>query len=414
MADRDLRPCVTGIGAVTPIGGDAASFWSSLISGRNGARPVVSFDTSSLPNHNGCEVENFRLAPALAASLLGGRCSELALAAADQALAASGASARYEGTDQLGVVVGTTMGDVTQFEQDRILHAGRPADTADVRTLAGRPLDVMARSIARHWSLEGPVLTVPAACAAGSYAIGFAASLVERGEVRAALAVGCEAFSRLAFVGFSRMHAMSPDLCRPFSAGRPGLLLGEGAGAVMIERWEDVRASGRPGMGFVDGFGLSCDAYHVTGPHPEGEGALRAMQDALSRAGVRPAEVDYINAHGTGTALNDKVESLAIRRLLEGQARSVPVSSIKALTGHMMGAAGAVEAIACLLAIRHGTIPPTWNWTAPDPECEIDCVPNEPRRAELRHVLSNSYAFGGNNASLLLSAPDQVPGAAGR
>ena len=298
------------------------------------------------------------------------------------------------------------MGDVTQFEQDRASHPEREADEADVSTLANRPLDVMARSIARLYRLSGPVVTVPAACAAGNYAIGVAASLVARGQVRAALAVGCEAFSRLAFVGFSRMRAMSPDACRPFSRGRPGLLLGEGAAALVLEPESMARARGAEILGFVDGFGLSCDAHHITGPRPDALGATRAMEDALVRSRVDSSEIDYVNAHGTGTLLNDKAESLAIHSVFKERARAVPVSSIKALTGHMMGAAGAAEAIACLLALRHRTIPPTWNWLEPDPECDVDCVPNEPRSARLERVISNSYAFGGNNSSLVLSGPN--------
>lgn len=401
-----LRPCVTGIGVATPIGCDSASFWTSLLEGRSGAREVRSFDTSRLTNHIGCEVEDYEIPEEARGSVLGGRCTEMAVLAVLQATGQAGLPGPdTAGRPDLAIVVGSTMGDVTQFEHDRTAHPERAADAADVRSLALRPLDVMGRSLSRLLRASGPVLTVPAACAAGSYAIGIASSLVARGKARVAIAVGCEGFSRLAFVGFSRMHAMSPDQCRPFSGGRPGLLLGEGAGAVVIEAESGARSRGARPLGFVDGFGMSCDAYHVTGPHPGGDGAVRAMKDAVDRAGLTPERIDYINAHGTGTALNDKTESLAIHRLMGEGARSVPVSSIKALTGHMMGAAGAVEAIACLLAIEHGMIPPTWNWVQADPECDIDCVPNEPRRAGLRHVLSNSYAFGGNNASLVLSAP---------
>jgi len=187
---------------------------------------------------------------------------------------------------------------------------------------------------------------------------------------------------------------MSADACRPFSLDRPGLLLGEGAGALVIEDAAALLARGASPWGFVDGFGLSCDAHHVTAPHPQGEGAVRAMRDALARAGVEAERVDYVNAHGTGTALNDRTESLAVGRVFG--ARRVPVSSIKALTGHMMGAAGSVEAIASLLAMRHGVIPPTWNWVAADPDCDVDCVSEGPRPAR------------GNNASLLLSSPDSA------
>jgi 3-oxoacyl-[acyl-carrier-protein] synthase II len=397
--------CVTGIGAVTPIGSDPRSFWAGLLAGRSGARAVRAFDASELPNRRGCEVEGFELPAAARREPLGGRCTELALAAAAQAVDESGLGDRLAGSAVTAVVVGTTMGEVTQFEQDRAAHPEREPDAGDVHSLAHRPLDVMGRAIARLYDLRGPVLAVPAACAAGTYAIGLAASLVSRGAVQRAIAVGCEAFSRLAFVGFSRMRAMSADECRPFSLGRPGLLLGEGAGAMLVESESAADARGAEPLAFLDGFGLSCDAHHVTGPHPEGRGAARAMRQALERAGLEPSGVDYINAHGTGTPLNDSMESRAIHAVFGERAGRVPVSSIKALTGHMMGAAGAVEAVASLLALRHGVIPPTWNWVARDPDCDIDCVPNEPRPKKLRHVLSNSYAFGGNNASLLLTAP---------
>ena len=404
LASHDSRIWITGIGLLTPIGRDPDSFWASLLEGRSGAAPVRSFDTSGLPNHVGCEVSDLAVPNAIRQHVLGGRCCELAAMAAAQAVGHAGIGGRYDGTREMAVVVGTTMGDVTQFEQDRATHPDRPADVADVDTLATRPLDAMARSVADLYGLRGQVVTVPAACAAGNYAIGVAASLLVRGEAKAALAIGCEAFSRLAFVGFSRMRAMSPDACRPFSRGRPGLLLGEGAAALVLETALSARARGAEALAFVDGFGLSCDAFHITGPRADGAGAIRAMRDALQRARLDSSSIDYVNAHGTGTALNDKMESLAIHSVFGERGGRVPVSSVKALTGHTMGAAGAVEAIAALLALRRGVIPPTWYWIERDPECDIDCVPNEPREARLRHVLSNSYAFGGNNSSLVLSS----------
>jgi len=405
-AAEPVRPVVTGVGLITPIGADPDSFWRALVEGRSGAGPVRSFDTAELPSHVGCEVEAFALPAAVKAALSGGRCTELAAFAALQAASGAGIASALEGAADAAVVVGTTMGEVTQFERDRAEHPDGEASVEDVRTLVERPLDVMARSIARIWGLSGHVVTAPAACAAGSYAVGLAASLVRRGQARIAIAVGCDAFSRLAFVGFSRMRAMSSDACRPFSLGRPGLLLGAGAGALVVEAEPSARARGAEILGAVEGFGLSCDAHHVTGPDPAGAGAARAMRDAMERGGVGPDRIDYVNAHGTGTPLNDRMESRALRTVFGARAAKIPVSSIKALTGHMMGGAGAVEAIASLLAMRHGVVPPTWNFVAPDPECAIDCVPNEPRRSRLRHVLSNSYAFGGNDASLLLGAAE--------
>jgi len=405
-----IRPCVTGMGVITPIGQDLDSFWTSLITGRSGAGSVGSFDTSALKNSIGCEVGAYTIPGPVRRHVLGGRCTELALLAAIQAVEQSGIRPLLEGAPDAGVVVGTTMGDVALFEQERASHTDRQADDREIASLAHRPLDVMGRSVAGLYGISGPVTTAPTACAAGAYAIGMAAALVSRGRVRSALAVGCEAFSRLAFIGFTRLGAMSADLCRPFSKDRPGLLLGEGAAALVVESEAGARSRGAEVLGFVDGFGLSCDAFHITGPHPEGLGAARAMMGALEAGRIPVDAIDYINAHGTGTHLNDKVESLAVRTVFGGRAARVPVSSIKALTGHMMGAAGCVEAVASFLAMRKGVIPPTWNWLEADPECAIDCVPNEPRPARLRHILSNSYAFGGNNASLLLSAP---PGAAG-
>jgi 3-oxoacyl-[acyl-carrier-protein] synthase II len=276
-----------------------------------------------------------------------------------------------------------------------------PAGVDDVDALASRPLHVMAGTIA-HGPAEGPV-DRPRACG-GNYAIGLAASLIARGEAKAVLAVGCDAFSRLAFVGFSRMRAMSPSACRPFSRNRPGLLLGEGAAALVLESAAAGRERGAEALAVLDGFGLSCDAFHITGPRQDGAGAAAAMGRALEQAGLTPADIDYLNAHGTGTALNDKMESVAIHRVFGDRARRVPVSSIKALTGHTLGAAGAIEAVTSILAMRRGVIPPTWNFEEADPDCDIDCVPNEPRPAALRHVLSNSYASGEQPSLVFLGA----------
>ena len=397
--------CITGIGLVTPLGSDPEVFFSGLLEGRSGVAAVRSFDTSALPNHVGCEVGDLAVPDGIRDRILGGRCCEFAAIVADQALKNAGLDGRYDGTGDLAVVVGTTMGDVSRFEQERAAHPNNPADDADVQTLLSRPLDVMARTVAGIYGLSGPVVTVPAACAAGNYALGLAASILERGEAKAAIAIGCEAFSRLAFVGFSRMRAMSGDACRPFSLGRPGLLLGEGAAGILLETEAVARARHAEPLAFLSGFGLSCDAFHITGPRQDGAGAAAAMEQSLRRAGLAPTDIDYLSAHGTGTALNDKMESVAIHKVFGDRARRVPVSSIKALIGHTLGAAGAIEAVASILALRHGVIPPTWNFVEADPECDIDCVPNEPREAKLRHVLSNSYAFGGNNSSLVLSAP---------
>lgn len=402
MGGTRERACITGIGVISPIGSDVDSFWVSLGTGRQGARQVRSFDTAGMGHRVGCEVQDLSVPDFATGSILGGRGSELAVAAAVQALDSAGLRALPgEGRDA-AVVVATAMGDITGFERARAGRAARDTDEVALASLADHPLDVMARSIASLYGVTGPVITT---CAAGGAAIGIAASLVESRRARAALAVGCEVFSRLTFVGLSRMHALSPDLCRPFSRGRAGLLLGEGAAALLIEPASAAAERGALPLGFVDGVGYSSDAHHASGPHAEGEGVSRAMEEALARAGLAAADVDYVNAHGTGTPLGDRMECLAIHKVFGERGRTIPVSSIKALTGHMMGAAGAIEAIACLLAMRDGLIPPTWNWIEPDPDCDIDCVPNSVREAPLRRVLSCSSSFGGNHTSLLLSAP---------
>ena len=248
IAERS-RVWITGMGLVTPLGSDPESFWSSLIEGRSGAAAVRSFDTSALPNHVGCEVRDLRVPAHLRTHILGGRCCELAAVAADQAIREAGIEDRVLGTSDFAVVVGTTMGDVLRFEQERALHPDEPARTrTSMRWRAGRSR-VMAATIARMHRVRGPVVTVPAACAAGNYAIGLAASLIARGEAKAAIAIGCEAFSRLAFVGFSRMRAMSTETCRPFSRNRPGLLLGEGAAALVLESEASARERGAEARG---------------------------------------------------------------------------------------------------------------------------------------------------------------------
>jgi 3-oxoacyl-[acyl-carrier-protein] synthase II len=402
MGEPQERACVTGIGVITPIGSDVDSFWVSLGTGRQGARTVRSFDTSGLSHRVGCEVPDLTIPDFAAGSILGGRGSELAVASAVQAMESAGLRAFPCEARQGAVVVASTMGDITRFERTRAAHVEREADDSDLAALADQSMDVMARSIASLYGITGPVISL---CETGTAAIGVAASLVQSGRARAALAVGCETFSRFAFTGLARMHALSPDLCRPFSRGRAGLLLGEGAGALLIESVSAAQARGALMLGFVDGAGYASDAHHGSGPHAEGEGAARAMTEALARAGVSPRQVDYVNAHGTGTPRGDRMECFAIHKVFSERGRSVPVSSIKALTGHMMGASGAVEAVASLLAMRDGLIPPTWNWVEPDPDCDIDCVPNAVREAPLRRVLSCSSSFGGSHASVLLSAP---------
>jgi len=390
--DQDI--VVTGLGCVTPIGNDVPSFWESLLRGSSGAAGITSFDTSPYRTGVGCEVKG--LEPDGSTP----RASQLAALAAREALENAGllvgGLASLPGGGRLAVSVGTTMGELNFL--DRLgkgpLQDGREgAPWGEAITLGA---SAIARSVARALEIDGPQYSLPAACSAGNYAIGYVLDLIRSGKIDAAVAGGSEAFSESAFAGFTRLGAMSPDVCRPFDLKRRGLLLGEGAAFLVLEREDAARRRNAGLLARILGYGLSCDAHHITGPHPEGRGAAACMRNALKDAGIEPGQVDYISAHGTGTRPNDKIETLAVRSIF-GE-RRIPVSSIKALTGHTMGAASAIEAVSCVLAIQKGVLPPTWNYQEPDPECDLDVIPNAPREASPSVVLNNSYAFGGNNA----------------
>ena len=253
-----------------------------------------------------------------------------------------------------------------------------------------------------EFDLHGPCLMIPTACAAGNYAIGYGFDLIRTGRVDFMLAGGADAFSRIPYMGFARLGAIAPERCQPFDKNRKGMVPGEGAAVLVLEPLDAAAARGAKIYAEVLGYGVSCDAHHMTAAHPEGDGAIRAMSAAMRDSGITPDDVDYISAHGTGTPTNDRVESLAVCKLFGDRAARLPMSSIKSMLGHTMGAASALEAAACALALDTGWIPPTINYEEPDPECEVDCVPNRARRTEPRVVLNNAYAFGGNNASLCL------------
>jgi 3-oxoacyl-[acyl-carrier-protein] synthase II len=244
---------------------------------------------------------------------------------------------------------------------------------------------------------------IPTACAAGNYAIGYGFDMIRTGRADVMLSGGADAFSRITYMGFSRLGAIAPERCQPFDRMRKGMVPGEGAAVLVLESLEGARARGATIYAEVLGYGVSCDSHHMTAAHPQGDGAIRAMAAALKESGVSRDDVDYISAHGTGTPTNDRVESLAVRSFFGERASRIPMSSIKSMVGHTMGAASAIEAAACSLAIHTGWAPPTMNYETPDPECDLDYVPNRARKVDPRVVLNNAYAFGGNNASLCLA-----------
>lgn len=395
---------VSGIGVVTAIGSGRATFWANLLDGRSGIGAVTAFDTSLFPVHSGAEVRDFDAAPyvrRLRPDAIG-RASQFAIAAAgfaisDGALDLSGIDRR-----RVGIAVGTTSGEPHFIEAlDDALIAGAPEQTA--ATFVRRyPSHMIAGHVAAEFQLGGVAITVPTACAAGNSALAFASEAIRSGAADAMLAGGADVFSRITYTGFSRLGAIAPERCQPFDRHRKGMIPGEGAAMLLLEAEEHARARRVRPYAEIAGYGLSCDAHHMTSGHPAGDGVVRAMEMALQSAGLQPEDVSYISAHGTGTPVNDRLETLAIKRVFRHTAYGIPVSSIKSMLGHAMGAASAIEAAACALAVATDWVPPTMHLEERDPVCDLDYVPNAARKHCVNVAMNNAYAFGGNNSSLLL------------
>jgi 3-oxoacyl-[acyl-carrier-protein] synthase II len=401
---RKRRIVITGIGVVTPIGTGCERFWTNLLAGRCGITPVQSFDTSAYSVHRGAEVHDFRpedyLSNLDAAHL--GRASQFAIAAARLALADANVEIASLDLKRAGVSMGTTSGEPREVERFDDLFVTRELEQVGPEFLGLYPSHVIAAHIARELRFAGVNIMIPTACAAGNYAIAHAFDVLRAGRADLMLAGGSDAFSRITYTGFSQLGAIAPEVCQPFDRFRKGMIPGEGAGVLVLEPLDRALRTGRRIYAEITGYGLSCDAHHMTAAHPEGEGAVRAMRQALHDSDSRPEDVSYISAHGTGTLTNDRLETLAVKRLFKDVAYSIPISSIKSMLGHTMGAASAIEAAACALAVFYDRIPPTINLNEPDPECDLDYVPNAARAHSVGVAMSNAYAFGGNNASLIL------------
>jgi len=396
------RIAVTGLGLVTPVGAGRQEVWEGLLAGRSGFAPVESFDTKAFTTHLGAEVRGFDPSPWVrrqeAAAL--GRASQLAIAAARMALEDAGLDPEAVAPDRAGVAMGTTSGEPREVERfdDRFL-AGE-LEKVGPEFISLYPCHMIAAHVARELGFAGPNTMIPTACAAGNYAIANAMDTLRAGRADVMLAGGADAFSRITYTGFHRLGAIAPERCQPFDRNRKGMIPGEGAAVLVLEPLERAVARGAWVYAELAGYGLSCDAHHMTAAHPEGEGAARAMERALADAGASPEEVSYISAHGTGTPTNDRLEVLAVKRVFGEAARRTPMSSIKSMIGHTMGAASAIEAAVCALAVAEDRIPPTMSLE--EPEEELDFVPNAARRHPVRLAMNNAYAFGGNNASVLL------------
>src|SRR5215472_1907613 len=385
------RVVITGLGLVTPIGAGREMFWSRLTSGANGIGQVESFDTSAFPVHIGAEVKDFDPAQHVRKrppeSL--GRGSQLAVAAARMAIEDARIDLSARDRSRIGVSMGTTSGEPGMVERYNDARKADGLESVPAGILPKYPCNVTPSNVAIEFDLHGPCLMIPTACAAGNYAIGYGFDMIRTGRTDLMLAGGADPFSRITYMGFARLGAIAPERCQPFDKNRKGMVPGEGAAVLVLEPLHDAVARGATIYAEVLGYGVSCDSHHMTAAHPQGDGAIRAMAMALKESGRTTDDVDYISAHGTGTPTNDRVEMIAVRSLFGDRAPRVPMSSIKSMIGHTMGAASAIEAVACSLAIHTGVIPPTMNFEEPDEGSDLDYVPNKARGADPEIVLNN-------------------------
>jgi 3-oxoacyl-[acyl-carrier-protein] synthase II len=303
--------------------------------------------------------------------------------------------------------MGTTSGEPQLVEHYNDIRKAQGLNAIPKELPPKYPCHVIPSNVAIEFGLRGPCVMIPTACAAGNYAIGYGFDSIRTGRTDLMIAGGADPFSRITYMGFARLGAIAPERCQPFDKNRQGMVPGEGAAVLVLEPLDAARPRGAKIYAEILGYGVSCDSHHMTAAHPQGDGAMRAMSMAIRESGVTREEIGYISAHGTGTPTNDRVESLAVRRLFGDRADRIPMSSIKSMIGHTMGAASAIEAAACALAIDSGLVPPTINYEEPDPECDLDYVANQARRIEPGVVLNNAYAFGGNNASLCMARCDR-------
>lgn len=406
------RVVITGVGAVTPLGLSAEESWQSVLSGKSGIGKITQFDATDMPCQIAGEVKgfdpadfmNFKEARRMA------RCSHFAVAAGKMALEDAGLPEDAPDPERRGVVVGVGFGGLDRAIESLQVLWTKGLSRVNPFSLTSSLPNMPSHHVSLLSQAQGPISTVVAACATGTQAIGEGAEMIRRGIADTILAGGSEGLiNEGAIAGFSAMRALSVGFndtpekaCRPFDKDRDGFILSEGCGIVVLERLDKALERGARIYAEFRGHASSSDAFHVAAPDPEGAGAIRAMKWALADAGVNTDGVSYINAHGTSTPVNDATETFAIKQLFGEQAYNIPVTSTKSVMGHAMGGTGAIETIFCAYALKEGIIPPTWNYETPDPECDLDYVPNNPREADIKITLSNSFGLGGQNACMVL------------
>lgn len=406
------RVVVTGLGIISPVGNDIPNFWQALKDGQSGVGKLTTFDASEFDSRIAGEVKNFD------PNLYGisfkdtkrmEKFVQYAIAAAKQAISDAGLDLDKEDRNRIGVIVGSGIGSLDIIEEEhKVLLAKGPSRLSPF-LIPMLLVNEAAGQVAIAFGLKGPSSCVATACASGAHAIGDAFRLLERGDADLMIAGGTEScITSLGVGGFCALKALSvrnnapQKASRPFDRERDGFVIAEGSGVVVLETLEHARSRKANIYAEFAGYGMSGDAYHITAPDPEGDGAARAMQAALKDSGLNPQDIDYINAHGTSTKLNDKIETLSIKKALGASAKKVMVSSTKSMTGHLLGAAGGLEFVACCLAIKDNIVPPTINYDYPDPDCDLDYVPNTARNTKVEVCMSNSLGFGGHNAVLIV------------
>ena len=410
-AHNPRRVVVTGIGCLSALGPDTAAFWDALTKGRSGISRITRFDPTDFPSKVGAEIRDFDPGKYmdLKEAKRNDRYTQYAVAASRMAVDDAALDVTKVDSDRFGVIIGSGIGGMETIEnQARVLIERGPSRVSPF-TIPALIANIAAGVVAIEFQAKSVNFGVVSACASGSHALGEALRHIRDGHADIMLSGGSEAaITRLGYAGFCNMKAMSTDFndtpekaSRPFDKLRDGFVMGEGAGVLVIETLEHAQARGARIYCELVGYGATCDAYHITGQDQEGKGLALCLNRALAEAGVAKSEVDYINAHGTSTPINDRCETLAIKRTFGEAARQISISSTKSMTGHLRGAAGGVEAAVCCLAIHHGVIPPTINYENPDPDCDLDYTPNVAKKRDVKVAISNNLGFGGHNASLV-------------
>ncbi len=410
ISPSSRRVVVTGLGVVTSLGHDVDAFWSSLMAGRCGVSRVALFDPSEFASQMGAEVKDWDAAKFMdpKEARRNDRYTHFGFVAARQAFADAGLNMARQDSDRVGVMIGSGIGGMYTFESQLKVLAERGPRKVSPFTIPSLIGNMCAGLVAIEFGARGPNFGLVSACATGTHSIGEAAHAIRRGDADVMIAGGSEAaITPFAYASFCAMKAMSTNnqtpekASRPFDRNRDGFVMGEGAGVLILESLEHARDRGARIYCELAGYAATCDAFHITQPDPEGKGLSMAMKRALAASGIAPEGIDYINAHGTSTPYNDKFETLAIKKVFGDHARKVAISSTKSMTGHLLGAAGGIESVVSVKALQSQVIPPTINLEEPDPDCDLDYVPNVARPARLRAVLSNNLGFGGQNAAVV-------------